>query len=54
MVCCQCEIVVSGFASKEDAEIVAGIFVKMIKNGDLTPKINDQILYSLRINTKMK
>ena len=38
-----------GFRSREDAEIVAGLMVKMIKNGDLTPKFDKKLLDSLEM-----
>jgi hypothetical protein len=41
-----------GFRSREDAEIVAGLMVKMIKNGDLTPRFDQKILDSLEMNMK--
>ena len=39
-----------GFRSREDAEIVAGLMVKMIKNGDLTPRFDQKLLDSLEMN----
>lgn len=39
-----------GFRSREDAEIVAGLMVKMIKNGDLSPKFDTKLLDSLEVN----
>jgi hypothetical protein len=38
-----------GFRSREDAEIVAGLMVKMIKNGDLTPTFDKKLLDSLEM-----
>jgi hypothetical protein len=38
-----------GFRSKGDAEIVAGLIVKMIKNGDLTPTFDKKLLDSLEM-----
>jgi hypothetical protein len=43
----------SGFSSKKDAEIVAGLLVKMIQNGDLEPKLNKRIIDSLVLKMKM-
>lgn len=43
----------SGFRSREDAEIVAGLMVKMIKNGDLNPKFDKELLDSLELNMKL-
>lgn len=37
----------TGFPTKKDAEAVAGILVKMIKNGDMNPKLNKNITDSL-------
>jgi hypothetical protein len=38
-----------GFASKKDAESVADIFVKMVKEGDVSPKITRKGLDTLGI-----
>jgi hypothetical protein len=38
-----------GFRSRDDAEIVAGLMVKMIKNGDLTPRFDQKLLDSLEM-----
>jgi hypothetical protein len=43
----------SGFRSREDAEIVAGLMVKMIKSGDLNPKFDKKLLDSLELNMKL-
>jgi hypothetical protein len=43
----------SGFPSKKDAEIVAGLLVKMIQNGSLEPKLNKRIIDSLELKMKM-
>jgi hypothetical protein len=43
----------SGFPSKKDAEIVAGLLVKMIQNGNLEPKLNKRIIDSLELKMKM-
>jgi len=40
----------SGFRSREDAEIAGGLMVKMIKSGDLTPKLDKKLLDSLELN----
>lgn len=40
---------VSGFQSKLDAEKVAALSVKMIRKGDLTPKLNKKAIDSLGI-----
>jgi hypothetical protein len=45
---------VSGFQSKVDADIVAGIIIKMIQNGNLNPKISRKVIDSLGINIKTK
>lgn len=39
-----------GFPSKKEAEIVAELLVKMIKNGDLNPKLNKKLIDSLELN----
>jgi hypothetical protein len=39
----------SGFKSKEDAAIVAGLFVKMMKKGDLSPRLNKRLIDSLKL-----
>jgi hypothetical protein len=36
-----------GFPSRREAEIVAGILVKMIRNGDSSPKLSKKIIDSL-------
>jgi hypothetical protein len=44
----------SGFTTKKDAEIVAGMISKMIQNGDMAPKLNKGITDSLESKMKMK
>lgn len=44
--------VTTGFGSKEDAEKVAGLFVKKIQEGDTSPELNNKILDSLEILTR--
>ena len=39
----------TGFATKVDAEKVAGVFVRLIQNGDFNPELNKKILDSLEI-----
>jgi hypothetical protein len=39
-----------GFRPREDAEIIAGLMEKMIKNGDLTPGFDQRLLDSLEMN----
>ena len=39
----------SGFESRKDAEKVADIFSRMIRNGDLSPRLSKRILDSLGI-----
>lgn len=41
----------SGFRSKKDAEKAAGLFVKMIKECDTNPELNNNILDSLAMLT---
>ena len=43
---------VTGFRSKKDAENVADLFVKMIKNGNPNPQLNKNTLDSLGIQMK--
>jgi hypothetical protein len=43
----------SGFRSREDAEIIAGLMVKMIKSGDLNPKFDEKLLDSLELIMKL-
>ena len=43
----------SGFQSKTDAENVAGLFVKMIRKGDLTQTLNKKTTDSLGIVIKL-
>jgi hypothetical protein len=38
-----------GFSSRKDAEKVADLFVKLIKNGDLNPQLDRKSLDSLKI-----
>jgi hypothetical protein len=42
----------NGFATKRDAEIVAGLLVKKIQNGDLSPKLSKNIIDSIEIQMK--
>lgn len=42
----------NGFATKHDAEIVAGLLVKMIQNGEMTPKLNKKIIDSIELQMK--
>lgn len=42
------------FSTKEDAEIVAGIIVKMIQNGNMSPKLNKRIIDSLELKMNVK
>ena len=44
----------SGYRSKADAEIVADLHVKMIKAGDLAPKLDKKIMDSLELKMKIK
>jgi hypothetical protein len=44
----------SGYLSKADAEIVADLYVKMIKAGDLAPKLDKKSLDSLELLMKIK
>lgn len=44
----------SGFQTKSEAEIVAGIMIKMIINGDLNPKLNKKVIDSLGVKIKVK
>jgi hypothetical protein len=39
----------SGFILKEDAEKVAGLFIRLIQDGDFNPELNKKILDSLEI-----
>jgi hypothetical protein len=43
---------VSGFQSKNDAENVAGLFIRMIRTGVLTPKLDIKAVDSLGIIIK--
>jgi hypothetical protein len=38
-----------GFETKHDAELVAGILVKMIQNGVMTPKLNKKLIDSIEL-----
>ena len=42
-----------GFPSREEAEMVAGVLVKMIQHGDPNPKLSKKIIDSLKIQMKM-
>jgi hypothetical protein len=44
----------SGFESQKDAELVANTFSKMIRNGNLSPRLNKRILDSLGITIKIR
>jgi hypothetical protein len=44
----------SGFLSKADAEIVADLYVKMINEGDLSPKLDKKTLDSLELILKTR
>lgn len=44
----------SGFPTRQDAETVAALLTKMIKNGDMTPKLGKKTINSLELNMKMK
>jgi hypothetical protein len=41
-----------GFASRKDAESVAALFMKMVKNGDTSPKLTKKALDTLGIILK--
>jgi hypothetical protein len=41
-----------GFATKHEAEIVAGFLVKMIQNGDMSPKLSKNIIDSIELQMK--
>jgi hypothetical protein len=41
-----------GFATKQEADIVAGYVVKLIQNGDMTPKLSKSIIDSIEIQMK--
>jgi TRAP-type mannitol/chloroaromatic compound transport system substrate-binding protein len=43
----------SGFASRKDAELVAGVIVKKIQNGDMMPKLNKRTIDSLELILKI-
>jgi Domain of unknown function (DUF4907) len=47
----------SGYPTREDADMVAGIIVRMIQNGNMSPKLNKRITDSLisvmNINSQM-
>lgn len=38
-----------GFDTKHDAEIVAGILVRMIQNGEMTPRLGKKVIDSLNL-----
>jgi hypothetical protein len=42
----------NGFATKHDADIVAGLLVKKIQNGDMSPKLSKNIIDSIEIQMK--
>ena len=39
-----------GFPSRKEAEFFAELFVKMIRNGDLHPKLSKKLIDSLKLN----
>jgi hypothetical protein len=41
------------FPSKKNVDIVAGTIVKMVQNGDITPKLDKRIIDSLELEMKM-
>jgi Domain of unknown function (DUF4907) len=43
----------SGFSSKRDAELVAGVIVKKIQNGEMTPKLDKKAIDSLELILKI-
>jgi hypothetical protein len=43
-----------GFSTREEAEIVAGMIVKMIQNGNMSPKLNKRIIDSLELKMNVK
>jgi hypothetical protein len=43
----------SGFSSKRDAELVAGVIVNKIRNGDIVPKLNKKTIDSLELILKI-
>jgi Domain of unknown function (DUF4907) len=43
----------SGFASKRDAELVAGVIAKKIQNGDMVPKLDKKTIDSLQLVMKI-
>jgi len=45
---------VTGFESQKDADAVADLFTKMIRKGDLTPRLNNKALDTLGITIKNK
>jgi hypothetical protein len=45
---------VSGFPTRKDAEYVAGLFVKMIRNGDSKPELSTKVIDSLELIMKIR
>ena len=43
----------SGFSSRKDAELVAGVIVKKIQNGDMMTKLNKRTIDSLELILKI-
>jgi hypothetical protein len=41
-----------GFATKNEADIVAGLLVKMIQKGDMSPKLGKNIIDSIELQMK--
>jgi hypothetical protein len=44
----------SGYRSKADADMVAGLYVKMIKAGDISPKLDKKTLDSLELKMNIR
>jgi hypothetical protein len=42
----------TGFSTKHEADFVAGILVKMIQKGDLSPKLNKKLIDSIQSEMK--
>lgn len=42
----------TGFVSREETEQVAALFIKMINNGDHSPRLNRKMIDSLNITVK--
>jgi hypothetical protein len=43
-----------GFPTRNDAENIAAVFVKMIRNGDLTPELSHSTIDSLKLLERKK